>query len=229
MALDSGALPVAAVGSVARIDFNTAMAQLDAAFPLVAANLATDAVETAKIKDRAVEGDKIKLEAIIAALLGPQAVETPKIKLEAITVALLAPNAVETPKIKNLNVTKAKAELGFGRYVVRIVAAWDFVIGNFTTDGTYKINGLDLSGIVPAGAVAVCLRVETLDDAADSLFLIRHSAANDTTQMRATTQAANVNFDANAVLPIDTDRMMDYYGENLAFVSINVAVLGWFT
>lgn len=179
MALDSGALPVAGAGTVARTDFNTAMTALDAAFPLTKENLDGDAVVTVKIKD--------------------------------------------------LNVTPAKASLGFGRYVPRNLNAWDKQIGDFTTDGNFKLNGLDVSGIVPAGAVAVHLRIELSDDAANSLFIVRADAAFAEAQMRTRTQVANISLDLNGVIPISSDRLLDYYGSNLVFIAINVGVLGWFT
>ncbi|GAI14918.1 unnamed protein product, partial [marine sediment metagenome] len=209
MALDSGVLPEALTNTVAREDFNDAMAQLDAAFPLTKFNLDGDAVVTIKIKDLNVTTAKIALLAITAGLLGPQAVETAKIKLLNVTAALLGPQAVETAKIKllnvtegtlgnlavsaaklkadsvetlkikDLNVTTAKAALGFGRYVVRDATAFDKNIGDFTTDGTWKVNGLDLSAIVPAGATAVHLLVYVLDDAANSILEIRRNVTQD--------------------------------------------------
>ena len=63
-----------------------------------AEKLATDAVETAKIKDANVT----------AAKLATDAVETAKIKDASVTAAKLATDAVETAKIKDASVTAAK-------------------------------------------------------------------------------------------------------------------------
>ena len=87
MALTSGNLPHAEIDSVARNDFNDAMAQLNAAFPLQTADI----------------GNLQVTEAKIAAL--------------AVTAAKLAADAVETAKIKDANVTSPKLDaLNKGRF-----------------------------------------------------------------------------------------------------------------
>ncbi|MCK4268623.1 MAG: hypothetical protein KAX16_07305 [Actinomycetia bacterium] len=145
-----------------------------------------------------------------------------------ITPAMLKTDSVETLKIKNLNVTAAKAALGFGRFVPRSPNVADFTTLAFTTDATWKVNGLDLSGIVTAGAVGVVLRVTIQDDAANSQFQIRQSAAASVTEILLLTQVVNIYIAQIAVLPIDADRLLDYQGSNLAFAFISVSVLGWF-
>ncbi len=97
MALDSGALPTALTNTVARTDFNAAMAQLDAAFPLAKENMGPDSVTTPKIKDLNVT--------------------TAKIALLAVTAARLAVDAVETLKILDRNVTTADLILLGGEYL----------------------------------------------------------------------------------------------------------------
>lgn len=178
MALDSGALPVAETNTVARVDFNTAMAQLDAAFPLGKGNLGPDSVVTIKIKD--------------------------------------------------LNVTPAKASLGFGRYVPRAAEAVDKGIGDFTADGNWHVNGLDLSGVVPVGAVAVVLRLSLRDDAAGSRLEIRQNVTADEAMLVQYTQVTNITIESHATLPIDGDRLLDYRATNLVFITIDLIVLGWF-
>ena len=85
---------------------------------ITAAKLASNAVETAKIKDGAVSTAKVADSAISAAKLAADAVETAKIKDAAvssakvadgaISAAKLAADAVETAKIKNAAVTTDK-------------------------------------------------------------------------------------------------------------------------
>jgi uncharacterized protein YjbI with pentapeptide repeats len=85
---------------------------------VVVGMLATDAVETLKIKDAnvtaaklaadAVETAKIKDANVTTAKLADAAVETAKIKDANVTAAKLATDAVETAKIKDANVTEAK-------------------------------------------------------------------------------------------------------------------------
>ena len=69
-----------------------------AALAVTAAKIATDAVETLKIKDANVTAVK----------LAADAVETAKIKDANVTAAKLATDSVETLKIKDLNVTTGK-------------------------------------------------------------------------------------------------------------------------
>lgn len=145
-----------------------------------------------------------------------------------ITPAMLKTDSVETLKIKDLNVTKAKAELGFGRYVARRAAAPDLQVGGFTTDGTWKVDGLDLSGIVPAGATGVVISVLVNDDAASSTFHVRPNATDTANDHQVWIQVANISHKDNFTMPIDADRLLDYYGSNLAFVTIDLTVVGWF-
>jgi len=199
MALASGALPDAAVGTVARTDFNNAMDQLDAAFPLAAVNIAALAVETAKIDNLAV------------------------------TAAKLAADACETDKIKNLNVTKGKAELGFGRYVARAVAAADFTIANFGVRDAWQADALDLSGIVPVGTVAVEVLIGIKGNAAGLPFGLRGNATTKAfNKAEIETQVANIAVPhIPAVIFIDADRLVDYYNKT-GIDTANVTVLSWF-
>lgn len=150
------------------------------------------------------------------------------IPLDVIVAGMIKTDAVETLKIKNLNVTAAKAELGFGRYVERLVNAPDKQVGNFITDGTWKVNGLDLSGIVPAGAKAVMLDMMVLDDAVGSQFSVQRDAAHAYNRATVMTQVANILVAAAPVVAIEGDRLLDYYGGNVGFTSIDVTVAGWF-
>lgn len=145
-----------------------------------------------------------------------------------ITAAMLKTDSVETLKIKALNVTKGKAELGFGRYVPRPVAAHDFGVGNFTTDGTWKVHGMDLTGIVPEGTTGVIFSLLINDDAANSEFRIRRDAADHVALFEARTFVVNIGVLNMFIVPIDSDRLLDYYGANLAFTVINASVVGYF-
>jgi len=85
---------------------------------VTATMLATDSVETAKIKDSnvtavklatdSVETAKIKDANVTAAKLAADSVETAKIVDSNVTAAKLAADSVETVKIKDANVTEAK-------------------------------------------------------------------------------------------------------------------------
>jgi len=112
-------------------------------------------------------------------------------------------------------------------YVPRRVAAFDFTAVNFTTDGTWKVDGLNLSAIVPAGATAVHLRIFVSDDAAASAFAIRTNATDVINQSYTMVRVANLVEEQHAILALDANRLLDYQGSNLAFTNIDVAVLGW--
>ena len=106
-------------------------------------------------------------------------------------------------------------------------AAYDFQIGDLTTDGNW--HDLDLSAFVPSGTKAVLLRINLQDDAASSRFRIRKNGntlaynSND-----FYTQVANVFFGAVAFVPCDQNRIIEYNADNLTWTAINIVILGWF-
>lgn len=117
--------------------------------------------------------------------------------------------------------------ISVGQFVPRSVAAPDKQVGDFVTDGTWKVDGLDLSGIVPAGAISVRLLAEVADGVADSNFTIRKNAADVQNILTAKTQVANIYMSCPNDVMCDADRLFDYFGTNLVFTAINVTVLGW--
>lgn len=122
----------------------------------------------------------------------------------------------------------AKFDPGNHRYVRRLTGAIDKEVGDFTTDGNWKVDGLDLSAIVPAGATAIHLLIDITDDAASSWFGVRKDATHIYNYCQPTTQVANIPYIIHAIVACNADRLLDYIGANLAFTSINVTVLGWF-
>ena len=103
----------------------------------------------------------------------------------------------------------------------------DFSQANLTTDETW--NELDLSAIVPAGAVSVYIKVYMQDDAANTLLDFRkagNSNARNTQKIR--TQVANVGVDNNFIVDCDAARKIEYYGTNTAIDAIAIVVCGWF-
>ena len=120
-----------------------------------------------------------------------------------------------------------KTGLGY-ELVPRLVNVTDFQIGAFTVDGAWHVNGLDLSAIVPAGAVAVVLDLFVRGTGSDLLAQLRHSAGSSQNRAYIKTQVANVYPPyAPATIAIDTDRLLDYYVEaNITVFSI--AVVGWY-
>lgn len=107
MALSPTPLSLGTPDTVALTDFNNAINLLNAAFPLIAANIGVDAVITVKIKDLNVTVDKLAVDAVETVKIKDLAVTVGKLA-GGITATKLATDAVETIKIKAKNVTESK-------------------------------------------------------------------------------------------------------------------------
>jgi len=97
---------------------------------------------------------------------------------------------------------------------------------DFTTDGAW--HDWDLSAIVPAGAKAVLLFVQIKDDAVGSYLGFRengNSNAYNVSTIR--TQVANIFADGDLICACDSSRIIEYIGSNLAFVTTQAVVKGW--
>jgi len=116
---------------------------------------------------------------------------------------------------------------GGGGYVDRgDPDAADFNVGTLTTDSTWR--DLDLSSIVDAGASAVNLHLFIQDDVVDSEFRFRAKGnSNIWARSGLRTQVANLFNGGSMVVALDSNRVCQYYGENLAFTAIYITVLGW--
>lgn len=87
---------------------------------------------------------------------------------------------------------------------------------------------LDLSGIVPAGAVAVHLRTWLQHTTARNYIQFRkHGNTNDINAFTSITQAANTYIFFDGAVGLDEDRKVDYkvVGEDWTIIFITVA--GW--
>ena len=82
------------------------------ALALPAANLATDAVETDKIKDDAVDNDKLADDAVDTDQLADGAVDADRLATDAVETDKILDDAVTTAKILDANVTAAKLAAG---------------------------------------------------------------------------------------------------------------------
>jgi len=120
-----------------------------------------------------------------------------------------------------------KTGLGY-EYVERRAPASDKQVGDFTTDGTWKVNGLNLSGPLPVGTKAAIIRLLAKDDAAGSEFEIRPNGVDVNNMHGLFTQVANISVEKDFIIPVDPDRLFDYYGTNLVFITIDVTVVGYF-
>jgi hypothetical protein len=103
---------------------------------------------------------------------------------------------------------------------------YDFETAALTTDGAW--HDLDLSSIVPAGAKAVLLLIIILDNATNSAFLLRENGnTREYNVSYITTQVANIPMVMDAVCSLDSNRVIEYKGSNLAFTEIDIIVKGW--
>ncbi|GAI20204.1 unnamed protein product [marine sediment metagenome] len=120
-----------------------------------------------------------------------------------------------------------KTGLGY-EYVPRAVAAADITQATLTMDAFWQVDGIDLSGIVPAGAVAAHLRFRIVDDAAAQDAVFR---CNDTTKaenrVELYTQVANIPVESDGILFLDSDRLLDYTIA-MGMATVEIFVLGWF-
>lgn len=104
-------------------------------------------------------------------------------------------------------------------------AADDF--SSFTADAAW--HDLDLSAIVPAGAIAVLIRASILDDATNTLFMFRENGnSNEYNVAEVRSQAANVTMANTLVVPCSTARVIEYYITNTTITGTAVTVMGWF-
>lgn len=158
---------------------------------------------------------------------------TGAIKLGAVTISeivtTLGDPGSDTKLVTEKAIRTAVAAAGGGVVFVprgADSAANDYGVGDFTTDGTWR--DLDLSAIVPAGAIAVYLKMVLKDDAASSVMSFRENGnANAIESIAAGTQVANVNIYLNGIVACDANRVIEYMGTNTTFSTINVYVMGW--
>jgi len=127
---------------------------------ITATELASDAVETAKIKNLAVTAGK----------LAADAVETAKIKDDAVTAGKLAADAVETAKIKDDAVTAAK--LAYSVVDVSVAA--------LATAGTATVTaGAQIIGFYPTAQDRLIESI-VIADTTLTLTLVSAAAAENT-------------------------------------------------
>jgi len=106
------------------------------------------------------------------------------------------------------------------------VDALDFVVGDLTTDWTWR--DLDLSAIVPVNAIAVHIVAIVRDDNAISNFQFRKNGF--TTEInisRIATQSNLASMYMDVIQPCDADRVIEYRATNTTFSTISIYVRGW--
>ncbi len=96
----------------------------------------------------------------------------------------------------------------------------------FTTDGTWY--DLDLSSVVPAGAIAVSLFVYLVDDATGSTLIFRKNGnSNEVNVSSCVTKIINTAFSFDVITVLDSNRVIEYKATNTTWTTIIVSVKGW--
>jgi len=103
---------------------------------------------------------------------------------------------------------------------------YDWLVGDFTTDGTWR--DLDCSSIAPSGASAIYFRMRVLDNAAGSYFYLRKNGNSNARNISGVqTQVSNEAIEGTMFVPCDSNRIVEYLAANTAFTEISVLILGW--
>jgi hypothetical protein len=105
-------------------------------------------------------------------------------------------------------------------------SAYDFTEATLTTDATW--NDLDLSSIVPKGAVEVRLYFRIKAATVGRHLLFRENGnANAINRGGAITQVANEWAYGETNVTLDKNCVIEYYGSNITFTEIDIVVRGW--
>lgn len=105
-------------------------------------------------------------------------------------------------------------------------AGLDWTQATLTTDGTWR--DLDLSAIVPAGAVAVVLETLIADNSVQLTISYRKKGnVNDRNVSTIYNQVSNFFVHAPSIVPCDTDRKIQYNASNIVWTTIRIVVKGW--
>lgn len=102
----------------------------------------------------------------------------------------------------------------------------DFSAFGLTQNGQW--HDLDLSSIIPAGAIAAHLALQVSDGLVSQLLRIREKGNSNTYNcLFALTVVANVYTYAQGFVLLDGDRKCEYDASNTTWSTMNVTVRGW--
>ncbi len=88
---------------------------------------------------------------------------------------------------------------------------------------------IDLSGIVPAGVKAVVISVYIQTTAALKSFQLRKNGNADIwNRSLMFTQIADLAFGGDAIVPLDSNRVIEYWRDAATWSTIQLTVKGWF-
>ena len=102
----------------------------------------------------------------------------------------------------------------------------DVTVGDLTTDGNW--NDLDLSGIVPAGAKSVALRLVISDNIVGQAVKLRKNGnSNSENIVDHRIQIANQVQRHTVIVACDTNRVIEYFASSTVWSAINIVTAGW--
>ena len=107
-------------------------------------------------------------------------------------------------------------------------ATYDYAKENLTINGTWQV--LNLAALVPAGAKAVFIIGHLEGAGVDWKIAFRKKGnTNEVNHGGMETLRANVERHRSSVVAIDTDRVIQYKADNQAWVTLSLAIRGWWT
>jgi len=105
-------------------------------------------------------------------------------------------------------------------------AAFDRTVADFTVDNSW--HDLDLSAIVPAGAVAVVLKLQLKTGLPEKYIYFRKNGnVNNYNVSFLNTQVTNIWVGGDLIVAVDTARKVEYMATAYGWTAINLVVAGW--
>lgn len=102
----------------------------------------------------------------------------------------------------------------------------DFTLPDFTTNLAW--HDLDLSGIIPADAKGVCVRLNLKANVTNAyIFFRKKGNVNDINMSILRTQVVNLSIDNDTVISLDENRIVEYKASNVNWVVIDFVVKNW--
>jgi len=194
-------------------------------------------VTTSRLQDKSVTTEKLSTGAVTTEKIANASVTPAKLSFTPpsiarpitppITSAELGVGSVESDKIKDGAVTPAKLSFVLGAgFVPRLTDVVDFDEHVLTLDDNTQIDGLDLTGIVPAGTKGVILEVRWSSIASSPyLSIYPDSVVYPLIGMDFLT-AVN-----HFLCPVCSDLKLDYVGNKNSIaptLHLWITVIGWF-
>lgn len=142
--------------------------------------------------------------------------------IESLDVSLNADMNVVTHKLKHNFLMPIDSYIDRGD-----PSGYDFITGNFTKDWTWR--ELDLSGIIPKGAKAACIKIvsEVATVNYGQFYLRKHGNSEGIAVPGLIHRIPDLGIVTNLVVALDVDAKVDYIAENVTWTILSLVVIGW--